>query len=112
MIGFIPFALPFELDLQTGSAYIGDDWKFEFWLKSEILTKALSSDPTIAPRNNDERRRNSIENKSKCRRSWNTFNDQKTGTESLFSLVMKLNHFLRKKEVNFILALSEKALLV
>ena len=30
MIGFIPFALPFELNLQTGSAYIGDDWKFEF----------------------------------------------------------------------------------
>ena len=35
-----------------------------------------------------------------------------TGKLGLFSLVMKLHHFLRKTEVNFILALSEKALLV
>ena len=69
MRGFITFALPFELNLQTSSAYIGDDCKFEIRLRSEILTKALSSDPTITPRNNDERRRNSIEDKSKCRRS-------------------------------------------
>ena len=69
MRGFITFALPFELNPQTGSAYIGGDCKFEIRLRSEILTKALSSDPTITPRNNDERRRNSIENKSKCRRS-------------------------------------------
>ena len=35
-----------------------------------------------------------------------------TGKLGLFSLVMKLHRFLRKTEVNFILALSEKALLV
>lgn len=32
-----------------------------------------------------------------------------TGKLGLFSLVMKMHHFLRKAEVNFILALSEKA---
>ena len=56
MRGFITFALPFELNPQTGSAYIGDDCKFEIRLRSEILTKALSSDRTITLRNNVKKR--------------------------------------------------------
>ena len=36
MIGFILFALPFGMNPQTSSAYIGDDWTFDSSLGSSF----------------------------------------------------------------------------
>ena len=36
------------------------------------------------------------------------FNDRKTGTESLFSLVMKLHHFLERRKLIFVQSLPER----
>ena len=36
MIGFIPFALPFGMNPQTSSAYIGDNWNLDSSLSSSF----------------------------------------------------------------------------
>ena len=49
MIGFIPFALPFGMNPQMSSAYIGDDWTFDSSLSSSFRICWLFVKMTLFP---------------------------------------------------------------
>lgn len=49
MIGFIPFALPFGMNPQTSSAYIGDNWNLDSSLSSSFRICWLFVKMTLFP---------------------------------------------------------------